>query len=246
MVCKKCKHEIGPTELKCPHCGADNEFAQKHLQNMNKFEGGFEKTEKEVIKSAKKTEGLAKRAIILVSIIAACIVLVIIDSLCYKDFDDDKRKNEMSDEEYVADAKDLLKQGEYMDFAIKYSTASLDLSSDEWNDLKHVRYVANDYGSCIRYMERMILRSTDPDYFDALDYDIESFCRNLDGFYEVLNVQKEAEKNEEYLTYIEDMDSEIRAAMKTYFSMDDAALEDFLSLSEAQKGVKVEEVLRHE
>ena len=34
MICEKCKHEIGPEELKCPYCGADNPFALQHVQNM--------------------------------------------------------------------------------------------------------------------------------------------------------------------------------------------------------------------
>ena len=37
MICKECRHEIGPEELKCPYCGADNPFALQHKQNMKKF-----------------------------------------------------------------------------------------------------------------------------------------------------------------------------------------------------------------
>ncbi len=68
----------------------------------------------------------------------------------------------------------------------------------------------------------------------------------LDGFYETFEVQKSSEKDEVYLTYILDMDTELRAAMRTYFSMDEAGVQDFIDLSRAQKAVKLLEVLRHE
>ena len=45
---------------------------------------------------------------------------------------------------------------------------------------------------------------------------------------------------------MEDMELELEAAMKTYFSMDDAALADFLSLSETKKALALVEVLRHD
>jgi hypothetical protein len=42
------------------------------------------------------------------------------------------------------------------------------------------------------------------------------------------------------------MDDQLRAAMRTYFSMDEQGLQDFLNMSRAQKAVKLSEVLRHE
>ena len=57
---------------------------------------------------------------------------------------------------------------------------------------------------------------------------------------------KEQEKDEVYLSYILDMENELKAAMRTYFSMDDAELTQFLSLSKAKKAVKLEEILRNE
>ena len=42
------------------------------------------------------------------------------------------------------------------------------------------------------------------------------------------------------------MKAEMDAAIKTYFGMDDEKLEAFISASEVQKAVMLEEVLRHE
>jgi hypothetical protein len=42
------------------------------------------------------------------------------------------------------------------------------------------------------------------------------------------------------------MDNELRAAMRTYFDMDDKGVQDFLDMSRGQKAMKIREVLRHE
>lgn len=248
MVCKKCKHEIGPEELKCPYCGAENPFAKRHAKNMRKFNADFTQTERKVTNAAEKTGGLAKRAAILVLVIVACFVLVIIDSFAYANFgNDNSQKTSKNGKASVAEAEALLEQGEYIEFVEYLNVNSMmSSSSKETEHLKHVKYVAGEYYDCIREMESMILRSTDPDYFDSLDGDISNFCMDLEAFYDVIEAQRDGEDNEEYKAYIEDMDNELKAAMKTYFSMDDAAVEEFLSLSRNQKGVKIEEVLRHE
>ena len=92
----------------------------------------------------------------------------------------------------------------------------------------------------------MILRSDNPDYWDGLDTDIRNFCMYLEDYYEVLEAQKSSEKSEEYLAYILDIDTELQAAMRTYFAMDEDELQEFQTLSQAQKAVKIREVLRHE
>jgi len=54
------------------------------------------------------------------------------------------------------------------------------------------------------------------------------------------------DSSEAYHECVEDMKAEMDAAIKTYFGMDDEKLEAFISASEVQKAVMLEEVLRHE
>ena len=42
------------------------------------------------------------------------------------------------------------------------------------------------------------------------------------------------------------MDEELKAAMRTYFAMNADELKEFLDMSQAQKAVRIQEVLRHE
>ena len=250
MRCKKCMHEIGPEEPRCPYCGTENPYAVQHQKNMKQFKRDYKKTRSEVISSAQKTRGLATRAAILIVLILGCIIITVITSLNYTDPDPNeanRRDAEKHAAEYASEAEEFLKRGEYTEFvSFMYAHNLHDIAWDKADHLVSVNYVAQEYYECIEHMEEIILRSTDPDYFDGLDTDIRNFCMYVDGFYEVLEVQRNRKKSEKYHAYMDDMDAELRAAMRTYFSMDDRALEEFLSKSEAQKAVILEGILRHE
>lgn len=250
MICEKCKHEIGPEELKCPNCGAINTFAVQHEENMRRFEENYEATEKEVSGFAKAVEGLGKKAAILVVLLIGIIILFVMASINYADPDKEKevrRDAEKNAAVYAGEADGFLERGEYVEYvSFLYSHELMNFPPEEFERFRSVQYVAKEYYECIVLMEEMILRSDDPEYFDGLDTDIRNFCMYVEGFYEVLEAQKSSEKDEVYLAYILDMDEELHAAMRTYFSMDEKEVQEFLDMSRAQKAVRLREVLRHE
>ena len=250
MICEKCRHEIGPEELKCPNCGADNPFAVQHKQNMQEYKKKYAATEKEVSGFAKAVEGLGKKAAILIALVIAIIVTTIITSLNYADPDEDKaarRDAEKNAVSYEEEAEAFLGRGEYVEFvSFLYAHELMNFPPEEFDHLRKVQYVAKDYYECIELMEEMILRSDDPEYFDGLDTDITNFCMYLDDFREVLEAQKKSEKDEKYLGYMSDMEDELHAAMRKFFGMDEEGVLELLDMSRAQKAVKIREVLRHE
>jgi hypothetical protein len=252
MVCENCKHEIGPDQKFCPKCGAKNVFAEKHEENMQQFAKDYAATEKEVKSFGQAMEGLGKKAAILAALLIGIIVCNILTSMNYADPDEARDAAIRSDAEknietYMQQADSLLESGAYMEYVnLLYAHQLSSSMPEEMNRFRQVTYVAREYYECIDEMEQMILRSDDPDYFDGLDTDIETFCMYLDGFYEVYEVQKDSEKDEIYLGYILDMEEDLRAMVRTYLAMDEDGLQEFLNMSEAQKAVKVREVLRHE
>ncbi len=253
MICPKCNSSIGPEELKCPYCGADNPFAATHDENMRKYDKSYRKTKRDVITSAEKTGSLARRAIVLAALIILSIIMLLIASYNYSDKREYKNLEAIKKESYrnadalAEEAEGYLKRGEYMDYYKFLQVHEIsNFLPDKMEHMKKVTYVAENYSQCMSDIENMVLRSTDPDYWDNLDNHIFSFSMYIDTFYEVYEAQSEYEENELYRSCMDDMKLEIEIAMKTYFDMDDDELEEFLSMSEAQKGVKLTEVLRNE
>lgn len=221
-----------------------------HEENMRRFGRRFEWTEKLVLRFAAAMEGLGKKAAVLVVLLIGIIVMSIISSVNYADPDEEKKIRRQSEKNAAAlavEADGFLERGEYVEFtSFLYAHELMNFMPDEFKRFRSVSYVAKEYSECIELMEEMILRSDDPEYFDGLDTDIRNFCMYLEGFYEVFEAQKSSEKDEVYLSYILDMDTELRAAMRAYFDMDDAGVQELLDMSRAQKAVKIREVLRHE
>ncbi len=223
---------------------------EPHSENMQKYDAAYTDTRRRVIGSALKTGGLAKRAAVLIILIIASIIMSVISSVNYADPDPEaeaRRDSERNAAAYAQEAEGYLQRGEYTEYMSYLYAHELQYSPpSEFDHLKSVTYVASEYYDCIKYMEVIILRSDDPDYFDGLDTDIGIFARGIEEFYEVYEVQKESKSGKDYIACMDEMKAEIEAAMRVYFAMDEDELGDFLAATETQKGVILEEVLRHE
>lgn len=250
MLCEKCGHKIGVEELKCPHCGADNPFALQHEQNMQQYDKRFDKTGKGVLERARSMGELGVKAAVIVILIIGSIITSLIESYNYSDHDDrDTRSRDAVkySQEYTAELDELIENGEYMEsVSYMYSHGIMNSGDEAYDELRGYKYVASDYYECMQYIEEIVLRSDNEEYFDHLDTYISGFCMYLEDFRETYEVWAGSDSSVKYHPYIQDLESELRTAMGVYFSMDEDEVEEFLSLSEAAKAVKLEEVFRHE
>lgn len=245
-------HDQVPEEEQDPALSESCEYEpdNDHEDNMREFEEKFSDTEEEVSRFARAVEGLGKKAAILVVLIIGIIVSTVTASANYADPDTEKevRKDTLKNIDlYIEDADAYLERGEYMEFAtFLYAHELMNLSPEEFERFRGVKYVAQEYYECMELLEEIVLRSDDPEYFDSSDTDIRMFCMYVESFYEVFDAQTSSEKNRIYLSYMTDMENELRAAIRTYFSMDEDGVKEFLKLSRAQKAVKLQEVIDNE
>ena len=249
MKCTNCGKRIGIEDKVCPYCKAENPLAGQHEENIKRYDKRFQKTKGEVLDSAKKLEGLGVRAIILVVLVIGILFLVIAASLNYADPDPEKEKEADAirhSKEYAEIMDDYLEAGDYVDFAAFVYSHKISFWNPPYDRFVSVKYCAAYYYECIRHMESVILHSTDPDYFDRMDLDISHFCGYLQEFQQTYEVQRVREKNSTYQAYIEDMEQELRALVRTYLGMNDSEVDEFIKLSEAKMAVRMEEVLHYE
>ncbi|MCR5251579.1 MAG: hypothetical protein K6E50_13335 [Lachnospiraceae bacterium] len=249
MKCTKCGRTIGVEGKICPYCKTENSLARRHEENIGRFEGEFRKTETDVVKSAGSLAGLGIRAVILALLVIGILVMSRVTEYNYRGPDTDEilKKDALAHvEEYTAEMDEYLSRGEYMEFEAFVYSHEIPCTYDEYRKFLSVNYCAASYYECVRYMETIILRSTDPDYWDSLDVDMSGFCRYLDSFNEVIAVQKEREKDSTYHACIEDMEQDLRAMLRTYLHFSEEETDEFMQLSEAKMAVRMEEVLKDE
>ncbi|MCR4650881.1 MAG: hypothetical protein K5662_03910 [Lachnospiraceae bacterium] len=250
MICDNCRHEIGPEDLKCPNCGADNPFALQHAKNMEEYEAAYKETEEKARQFAGNTASIGKRAAILAILLIGIVVMLIVSRMNYADPDSDKAviKDAVKNVDLYSDMmEEYLENGEYMECAsFIFAHEIKSLHGNEYARFGNIDFVIMDYYECIRGMEDIVFRSNEADYFSSLDTDINNYCMYLEDFYSTYANMKLLESNAQYLSYMDDMETELRTAMRVYFSMDEEEIDSFLKMTRAGKAVKIEEVLDNE
>ncbi len=250
MKCEKCGRQIGIEDLKCPHCGADNPFAGMHDQNMKQYKKRYGKTAGEVLDSAKDTGRLGKKAAVIVVLILAIIVMMAVASYNYADHDNSealKKEANKNPGENIEIIDALLEDGDYMECrSFIYSKSIMSYDADEYDALHGFAYVLDSYGECIEEFEELICCLGGEDHGGYFDSYNTYFCRDLDSFYEVYETWVDSDRCAKYRDYMVDMEYELKVAVMVYLGMNEEEFNDFMTLSEAQKSVKIEEVLDHE
>ncbi len=248
MKCPNCGKTIGIEVLKCPVCGHTNPLAEKHNENIKKFDKRFKGTQKDVLESAEKTEGLGKMggifAILVVIIVILAFVGGLISAAGEGETDEDRRRDSLrNSKKYSAQMKGYLEEGDYISFEAFVRYHNIPFDSEPFNEYKSLDYVAENYYDCVKYWEKVLLRSDDPDYWDSSELDISHLCTSIDSFTDVYAYHSEHEKNEESAAYIKDMNTDIRTMLKRYLKMTDKEVDEFLGYSETKKAVVMEDII---
>lgn len=249
MKCTNCGRKIKIEDKVCPYCNSVNALAEQHARNVGQYDKKFKKTQGEVLDSARKMEGLGIQAILLAVLVIGIVIMSIVSSMNYADPDldaikaSDAKKNAS---DYAEIMDQYLERGDYLDFTAFVHSHKISFWDPPYDRFVCVNYCAQNYYDCVRHMESIILRSDDPDYYDSLDLNISHASAYLRGFWDVYAVQLEREKNETYRAYLEDMNQDIHAMLRSYLQMSEEEVEAFTDLTEAKMAVRMEEVLKHE
>ncbi|WP_044973441.1 hypothetical protein [Ruminococcus sp. HUN007] len=201
-----------------------------------------------MLKSAEKTEGLGKRggifAILVVIIVILAFVGGLISAAGEGETDEDRRRDSLrNSKKYSAQMKGYLEEGDYISFEAFVRYHSIPFDSEPYIEYKRLDYVAENYYDCVKYWEKVLLRSDDPDYWDSSELDISHLCTSIDSFMDVYAYNSEHEKNEESAAYIKDMNTDIRTMLKRYLKMTDKEVDEFLGYSETKKAVVMEDII---
>lgn len=248
MKCPNCGKTIGIEETKCPACGYTNPLAEKHNENIKKYDQRFKDTQESVLQSAQKTEGIGIRGGIFAILVAVIIILAfvwgIVSAAGEGETSEDRKRDALKNKtEYNAQMREYLEAGDYITFVSFIKHHNIPFDSEPYTDYTRLNYVAEEYYSCVGDWERILLRSDDPDYWDSSGLDISHFCTDIGSFMEVYEYNAGIEKKEEFAAYMEDMNADMRAMLRRYLQMTDDEVDEFLGYSQARKAVAMEEII---
>lgn len=115
MKCKSCGSNLAMEMSFCPYCGAENEFAKKHREDMQKYSEDYKKTKREVLKNSKTVNRRNIRitavAVTIAAIACAIIFLAIAEAASYDIRNGISKKEE---KEYIARIEEYMEDYDYL------------------------------------------------------------------------------------------------------------------------------------
>lgn len=232
MECKSCGSPLTLEQAYCPFCGAKNEEAAKHIEDMKRYDSEFTQTKTTVLKQSKwYSRYLAVMlAIVLVAIVNVVVVVLEYDSyrLEYWKY---KIYHSMHEEEVMEMLFEWEEEGDIAKIALYYDNTSftgLEGSNQflplvtAYNDMERLKAALIQLT-----MEPMAAKQRN--YDDGEGYQIESAAGAIVELYEIFSGQyykwNEHAYDDCHMEHIMAMEESVTAWLKTYLYFTDEDIE---------------------
>lgn len=250
MKCKYCGAEISLEENICSYCGQPNEQALKHVRDMEHFKKRYERTEKDVVGRTKGFAAITARAVILTALIIATIIVYFISENAYSMPENARRKKALrAPDDYIKVLDGYLENGEYTAFSAYINYHNIPVYKDSFEKYSSISYLIDYYTYAVGTLEALIMHGDDESFYKwGLTSAAGRAANGIINFYEYADEEnyRYPDDNEEYIAYFTDMKKNMDCFLMTYFDMDEAELEHFLSLSENRMSAYLEEAFLNE
>lgn len=241
MKCEHCGNNLGIEDEKCPYCGWENRFAQKHNKDMDRYEADYESVKEEVLSNSRHFNGLAVR--ITITAILLAVIAGLFAGLANKYEILDARRDAILKahiDEYNARLEELTEARDYT--GLFYYCRANQLSYSRYLDDYYIIYCASaryvDLRSYIYYLK-------DENSYVTDEQALEGIAEVTNMIYEYRDPQSEYDKkhyyNDKVYAYVNDLTGEAETILKAYFGFSDEEIEEYAGLSKAHKELKLEE-----
>ncbi len=237
MKCEQCSGPITLEEEFCPHCGALNKEARRHLEDMKRFNADYEQTKSKVMANSAR-QGKRHAQIITLIVMAALNIIVFVMQANYYEvgyFFEGIAVNQNSSK-YENELDELESEGDYTGLYKLDSVKDLYLSkSDKIKNFSSVISMSGDY---FRIMQNIYnLQTKENNSYDQGSC-IQSLAYAASAFYGDWNRRDNDYLKERYegnhLTAMDDMKDRVEAMLKSYCGLTDEDLEKIPDLSEQE------------
>lgn len=247
MKCKYCGAEVGLEENFCSYCGKPNDQALRHTLDMASYHRRYAATEAAVVKKSKHYSQIVLRAVLILIILIATIVMYAVTETAYSLPEAMRRREaEKNPERTIAALDGYLENRDYRAFSSYLTYNGIRTYGTEFEAYANLSYCADYYSNFVLQLEKLFLHTDREAWIKySASGDIRWLCQSLDDF---LYEYDRAQRNEEsklFLSYMEDMRQIMTDMLRVYLGIEADELEEFLGYSENRKALYVEEVLLH-
>lgn len=244
MKCENCGGNLTLEEAFCPHCGSVNQLAQKHAQDMKRYQGEFQNAQSRVNRMTGNYAGITVRAAVIALLLIIIVVFMVLGAKGYeiqaaiyqnkanRNFD---RYSGIMDE-YIAEEK-------YLEFTAFWEALRARDYDSPYEKYAPVIGAGRQYA----YLYEGIMSA----YLDAWDsygnndFYIENIAGQLEYFYDTLDFERysyyEGTDTAENRAALAQMEANVRAWLQAYCGLTEEDMKSWDTLSKAKRIVLLEE-----
>lgn len=239
MKCKQCgTPNITLEDEFCPYCGALNEAARKHIEDMKHFSGRFEETQSQVMENVASMSKFHSEIIVVV-ILALLNIIVLVCNINKSEIawwfqDREVKANASSYEKLMSD---LEANNDYTLLSKYYNSKSLYIAGDTLAEYSSEADMAYNYDKIISYI--YYLNHEDISYYSK-DELIEEIANSVSNFYTEFSYKdkehyvERGNFKENHLNAMNNMDSNIKICLQGYCNLTSEDIEEIDGMSKQQ------------
>lgn len=227
----KCKYCGGPLSLEdeyCPHCGALNQEARQHIEEMKKYNRAFHRTKTRVMDETGRQSRRHGRVLVLVLLIVFNVLLLAGHGAIYDlGYWWKSVQVDLHTEKYAEKLSELEAGGNYRELKDYYREHNLYMS-DGLREFNAVDYGAQHYTAIYESIMWLSDFSVEEVYYTEGEL-VERLAENVFWFYEELAREEDGYHPEQFAgshkEALADMEARVRALLETYCAMTKEDLE---------------------
>ena len=218
----------------CPHCGRLNEEARQHAADMERYQGHFEETRKDVYGVASRFSGITARAVIIAALMLVIFIVYLIDDNVL----DIRRWFLTRDanahvEEYSLQMDRYLEEENYSAFKYFCNNHYIDGFMDEYQDYQPLIQAANVYEVVYSSINSLVTardERTAGSYISNIEWGYAWFVRNKDtGYYADESIR------EKRISVRNQMEAKLKVLLRAYLGFTAEEAEEFGELNQAER-----------
>lgn len=247
MKCNYCGGNLSLTAEKCPYCGQVNEQARKHIGDMKRYHGAFEKTRQGVQESTGKYTGTVVRVVWIAVLVVAVVVTMILGTHTYEIRSGLKRHQAVKHaEEYMKILDQYLLEENFAAFSAFCDENYLDTYDTVYEKYAQVLRASRQY----TYVYSSIMELVSPPQYRETEDTLEYLTENLESFYDSLEEEPymyyEGVNSEINKNALKAMEEKVGLMLQYYCGLSEETANAFRELSKAKRAVALEEAVYEE
>lgn len=250
MKCENCGGNLTLEEYSCPHCGSVNKHAQKHVQDMYRYQGEFQNTQSKVYRVTRNYAGITVRATIITILLVIIVVFVVLGTQSYEIRSAINRsKANRNFEKYSAIMDEYIAEEKYLEFIAFWDSKVIDYYDTPYEKYYPILRATRQY----EYLYESIMSAytgmrSEYRYEDDVEYYTDNIANQLEYFYNALDQENyayyEGADSEENLAAVAQMEANVKALLQAYCGLTPEDMESWETLSKAKRIVLLEERMK--